>query len=60
MEYFTSQQVQDRYKISPTTLWRWVHDEDLRFPTPLVVKRRRLFEQRKILEWERLRSGEVA
>ncbi|MFN7090696.1 MAG: helix-turn-helix transcriptional regulator [Allorhizobium sp.] len=60
MTYLTSSHICDRYKISPVTLWRWCRDEQLDFPQPLVVKRRKLFDEAKIEEWERQRAREAA
>jgi len=59
MTYLTAAQVQERFQISPTTLWRWTQDEALRFPKPFVVKRRKLFDEAKLAEWERRRSGQA-
>ena len=41
--YLTAEQVLDRYRISPTTLWRWQHDAPKRFPRALRVGHRRLW-----------------
>ena len=60
MTYLTAAQVQARFQISPTTLWRWTNDDELAFPKPLKVKRRKLFEEEKIVTWEQQRSGQVA
>lgn len=60
MTYMTSAQVRDRFKISDTTLFRWTRDESLNFPKPMKVKRRKLFDEAKLSEWERKRSSEEA
>ena len=60
MSYLTSSHVCDRYKISAVTLWRWGQDPTLEFPQPLIVKRRKLFDEAKIEEWERKRAREAA
>ena len=40
--YLNSKQVRQRYgDISDMSLWRWQHDDDLGFPAPLVIQRRR-------------------
>lgn len=60
MTYMTSAQVRDRFKISDTTLFRWTRDKSLDFPQPMKVKRRKLFDEAKLSEWERRRSTEAA
>lgn len=60
MTYMTSAQVRDRFKISDATLFRWTRDKDLQFPQPMKVKRRKLFDEAKLAEWELKRSTEAA
>jgi predicted DNA-binding transcriptional regulator AlpA len=55
MAYLTSAQVRDRFKISDATLYRWEHDASLGFPKPLQVKRRKLYDEDKMREWEKTR-----
>jgi predicted DNA-binding transcriptional regulator AlpA len=50
--YLTAGQVRDRFGgISDMTLWRWLNDERMAFPKPLVVRRRRLFREDEIARW---------
>lgn len=55
MAYLTSSQVCERSKISQPTLYRWEHDKSLGFPKPLQVKRRKLYDEDKMREWEKTR-----
>ena len=44
MEYLTATQVRQRFgAISDMTLWRWMRDERLGFPAPVLINRRRYF-----------------
>lgn len=42
-----------RYSIVDRTLDRWLANPELKFPRPLVINRRRYFNERALLEWER-------
>ena len=57
MTYLTAAHICDRYKISATSLWRYERDPSLGFPKPFVVKRRKLYDEAAVEEWERKRSG---
>lgn len=60
-KYLTASQVKARFgNISDMTLWRWLQDEALAFPKPMVVNRRRLFREDQIVDWEARRHAEVA
>ena len=37
--------------ISDMTLWRWLHDEDLDFPKPIYIGRRRYWKEGEIVSW---------
>lgn len=52
VKYLTSAQVRERYQICDMTLHRWGKDEKLGFPKPFVVKRRKLYDEEKLIEWE--------
>ncbi|WDR05551.1 hypothetical protein PSQ90_14930 [Devosia rhodophyticola] len=42
--FLSANQVRQRYgKISDMTLWRWLNDEALGFPKPMVIARRRFW-----------------
>jgi predicted DNA-binding transcriptional regulator AlpA len=60
MTYLTAAQVEERFKISSVTLYRWEKDKELGFPQPFKVKRRKLFDETKLNEWELKRSREAA
>lgn len=55
-EFVTAGELQQRYRISSVTLWRWLKDADLGFPSPMVVKRQRLFRRADVSAWESQRN----
>ena len=55
--YLTGPQVQKRYCVTDMTIWRWLHDPELGFPAPLVIKRRRFWKQADLEQWERARAS---
>jgi predicted DNA-binding transcriptional regulator AlpA len=60
--YLTAKQLQSRYAVSDMTIWRWLHQEGLNFPRPIVINRRRLWLEDDLIAWEhsRGRRGSVA
>ncbi len=59
--YLTATQVRARFgDISDMTLWRWLQDETLAFPKPMVIKRRRLFREDQIVDWEQHQQPKAA
>ena len=43
-KFLTAKQVRARFGgISDMSLWRWLQDEQLGFPRPLIINRRRFF-----------------
>lgn len=47
--------------VSDMTIWRWLHDEELKFPAPaLVVRRRRFWRIADLEKWEAEQAREVA
>ena len=43
-----------RYQISDMSLWRWLHDSELRFPQPAMrIRGRRYWSLADLLLWER-------
>ena len=51
--YLTAVQLRQRLGgVSEMTLDRWLKDERLAFPRPLVINRRRLFKECEIVAWE--------
>ncbi|MER8453100.1 DNA-binding protein [Mesorhizobium sp. M1428] len=54
--YVTAKQVLGRYNITDMTLWRWLADDALAFPRPMVINRRRYFLDSDLVAWERARA----
>lgn len=59
-KYFTAHQVLQRYDISNMTLWRWLRDEGLKFPRPIVIRRRRMFDEEELNAFDKRQRCEVA
>jgi predicted DNA-binding transcriptional regulator AlpA len=60
-KFLTANQVRDRFGgISDVTLYRWLRDDQLAFPRPLVINRRRFFREEEIADWEARRKVEAA
>jgi predicted DNA-binding transcriptional regulator AlpA len=53
-----ARKVQDRYQVTDRTIDRWVSDEQLGFPKPLVINRRRYFYESELEAWERNRVAQ--
>lgn len=50
--YLTAKQVCARLGgISDMTLWRYLNSQDVGFPKPVYVRRRRLFREADVAEW---------
>lgn len=60
MKYLPAAAVLQRYQISEMTLWRMLRDPELAFPQPILLKRRRLFDEEKLVAWERTREKGAA
>lgn len=56
----TSADVMTRYSISDMTLHRWLKNQSLKFPRPLVINRRRFFRSEDLAAWEVERQGDAA
>jgi predicted DNA-binding transcriptional regulator AlpA len=52
-------QVWRRYGKTDRTLDRWLKDENLGFPRPLIIRSRRYFKEAELLEWERLQASKA-
>jgi hypothetical protein len=52
-------QVWRRYGKTDRTLARWLEDENLGFPRPLIIRSRRYFKEAELLEWERLQASKA-
>lgn len=52
IRYLNARLVCARYGVSPMTLWRWARDEDLAFPSPMYIQRRRYWKETALSEWD--------
>jgi hypothetical protein len=50
-----ARKVCERYQVTDRTLARWLDDEKMDFPRPLVINRRRYFALADLLAWEQRR-----
>ena len=58
--YLNAAQVRTRYGgVSDMALWRWLQDEDLGFPRPFRINRRRFWKASDLTAWERTRRPPV-
>ena len=56
--YLNAAQVRTRYGgMSDMALWRWLNDEDLEFPQPLVINKRRFWNAAELTAWERSQAA---
>jgi predicted DNA-binding transcriptional regulator AlpA len=57
--YLSSQDVRRRYgNVSVMSIWRWLHDDKLKFPKPrLCIKGRRYWLEGDLIAWERQRAA---
>ncbi|WP_263738756.1 helix-turn-helix transcriptional regulator [Albidovulum litorale] len=37
--------------VSDMTLWRWLHDESLKFPKPTYLRNRRYWRKADVIAW---------
>jgi predicted DNA-binding transcriptional regulator AlpA len=52
--YLNAAQVRRRYGgMSEMALWRWLQDETLGFPKPLIINNRRFWSAAALTAWER-------
>ena len=55
--YLNAAQVRTRYGgMSDMALWRWLRDETLGFPKPLIINNRRFWLAAALTDWERTRA----
>ncbi len=52
-----ARQVFGRYGVVDRTIARWLDDENLKFPRPLVINSRRYWRLADLQEWERSRAS---
>lgn len=56
--YMTARSVRERYdNISDMTLFRWLRDARVAFPTPVYIGRRRFWAVESIIAWEKSRAA---
>jgi predicted DNA-binding transcriptional regulator AlpA len=54
----TAKQVRTRYGgVSDMALWRWLRDERLAFPQPIVINSRRYWRLSDLAQWELTQAG---
>jgi predicted DNA-binding transcriptional regulator AlpA len=59
-ELWPTRRVLQRYGVCARTIDRWVADQSLGFPQPIVINKRRYFRERQLVEWERHAAGAAA
>jgi predicted DNA-binding transcriptional regulator AlpA len=63
-DYLPAKSFRARYGISAMTEWRWLRDEALGLPKPVLIQRRKYYPLAELEAWERkqvaLSSGRVA
>ncbi len=57
-QYLPARKVLERYQISDMSLWRWVHDERMKFPQPIYLGRFRYWKLNELTAWERAKAAE--
>ena len=58
--YLNAAQVRSRYGgMSDMALWRWLQDEELGFPKPYRINRRRFWKACDLTTWEHTRRFQV-
>lgn len=50
--YLTAKQVTAKFNITSMTLHRWLRRDDMKFPRPTIINRRRYFIASEIEAWE--------
>lgn len=53
-------EVAARYGVTIRTIERWLDDEDLKFPDPIYINKRRYIDGEKLDGWERTRAKGAA
>jgi predicted DNA-binding transcriptional regulator AlpA len=49
--------LQIRYGVSDMSIWRWLNDQNLKFPKPIYIRRRRFWKLAELEAWERARAA---
>ena len=55
--WLTATNVCNRLGISKIGLYRWLRDERLNFPQPVIVRKRRYFRMSDLAQWEKHAPG---
>lgn len=50
--WLTGRQVRERFNISEMAIWRWLRDEELKFPKPTTIRRRNFWRRSDIESFE--------
>jgi len=58
--FLTGPQVQARYQKSHVTIWRWVNDPALGFPSPIQINRLNYWRLADLEAWETAQEGRAA
>jgi predicted DNA-binding transcriptional regulator AlpA len=56
--YLPAAAVRARYGVSDMSLWRWLKNDALGFPVPMLVNGRRFWKLRSLEAWEASRAAE--
>jgi predicted DNA-binding transcriptional regulator AlpA len=59
-KYIPSRDVRERYRVSDMSIWRWLRNDELRFPKPTTINGRRYWLIAELEAWERARAGKAA
>jgi predicted DNA-binding transcriptional regulator AlpA len=51
-QFLPARQVWERYGVTSMTLWRWLKDDDLKFPHPMRIGRLRYWRVSDLVQWE--------
>ena len=58
--FLTGPQVQARYQKSHVTIWRWMNDPALGFPSPIQINRLNYWRLADLEAWEAAKEGRAA
>jgi hypothetical protein len=54
----TAKQVRTRYgNVSDMAIWRWLRDERLAFPQPIIINARRYWRLSDLAQWELVQAS---
>jgi predicted DNA-binding transcriptional regulator AlpA len=55
--YLPARAVWERYKVTSTSLYRWLSDEGIAFPRPIYIGRFRYWKLADLIAWEQSRPS---